>query len=106
MVNGHVFIEYTWSNFFFFTETGGKNYHFIHPSANLINAVNCTIRSAFEYSGQKCSACSRLYVPASLWPEFKERLLTELKDVKVGSPLDPASFTSAVIDARVREFVV
>jgi len=81
-------------------ETGGKNYHFIHPSANLINAVNCTIRSAFEYSGQKCSACSRLYVPASLWPEFKERMLTELKDVKVGSPLDPSSFTSAVIDAR------
>ena len=43
-------------------ECDGKNYHFIHPSA-----VN-TIRSAFEYSGQKCSACSRLYVPKSKWP--------------------------------------
>lgn len=48
-------------------ECGGKNYHFIHPSADVESVINSTIKSAFEYGGQKCSACSRLYVPRSLW---------------------------------------
>jgi 1-pyrroline-5-carboxylate dehydrogenase len=81
-------------------ECGGKNFHFVHPSADILSAVNNTLRSAFEYSGQKCSACSRLYVSQSRWPEFKHLLLTALKDVKVGSPLDPTAFLSAVIDER------
>ncbi len=50
-------------------ECGGKNFHFIHPSADVDSVVSGTIRSAFEYQGQKCSACSRLYVPESLWPK-------------------------------------
>lgn len=50
-------------------ECGGKNYHFVHPTANVTSVVHGTIRSSFEYCGQKCSACSRLYVPQSLWPE-------------------------------------
>lgn len=81
-------------------ETGGKNFHFVHPSADMVNVVNCTIRSAFEYSGQKCSACSRLYVPASHWSYIREQFVKELKDLKLGSPLDPTSFISAVIDSR------
>lgn len=48
-------------------ECGGKNFHFVHRSANVQHVVNSTLRGAFEYSGQKCSACSRLYVPTSLW---------------------------------------
>lgn len=48
-------------------ECGGKNYHFVHPSADVESVVNGTIKSAFEYNGQKCSACSRAYVPESLW---------------------------------------
>ena len=48
-------------------ECGGKNFHFIHPSADVDSVVTSTIRSAFEYNGQKCSACSRMYVPKSLW---------------------------------------
>ena len=48
-------------------ECGGKNYHFVHPSADVETVVNGTIRSAFEYCGQKCSACSRMYVPETLW---------------------------------------
>jgi 1-pyrroline-5-carboxylate dehydrogenase len=48
-------------------ECGGKNFHFVHASADVDTVVNATLRGAFEYSGQKCSACSRLYVPASLW---------------------------------------
>ncbi|KAJ8940003.1 hypothetical protein NQ318_012925, partial [Aromia moschata] len=50
-------------------ECGGKNYHFVHPTADVDTVVNGTIRSAFEYCGQKCSACSRMYVPESLWPQ-------------------------------------
>jgi len=82
-------------------ECGGKNFHFIHKSADLESAVNHTIRSAYEYSGQKCSACSRLYIAESVWPEFKHQLLTSLKNVKVGSPLSNESFLSAVIDNKV-----
>lgn len=83
------------------TECGGKNFHFVHESANIRNAVNCTIRSAFEYTGQKCSACSRLYVPASKWPEFRDSLLEAHKQMKVGSPMEFDTFTSAVIDEKV-----
>lgn len=52
-------------------ECGGKNYHLVHPSADVTSVVNGTLRSAFEYCGQKCSACSRLYVPESLWPKVR-----------------------------------
>ena len=82
-------------------ECGGKNFHFVHESADLTSVVNHTVRSAYEYSGQKCSACSRLYIAESVWPEFKQQLLTTLKDVKVGSPLSDDSFLSAVIDDKV-----
>lgn len=50
-------------------ECGGKNFHLVHRSADMATVVNATLRGAFEYSGQKCSATSRLYVPASLWPQ-------------------------------------
>lgn len=49
-------------------ECGGKNYHFVHPSADVDTVAASTIRSAFEFCGQKCSACSRAYIPESLWP--------------------------------------
>ena len=66
-------------------ETGGKNFHLVHPSAEVKNAVVQTIRAAFEYSGQKCSALSRLYVPKSLWEGgFKDLLLSEVAKIKVG----------------------
>ncbi|KAH8881273.1 delta-1-pyrroline-5-carboxylate dehydrogenase [Thozetella sp. PMI_491] len=80
-------------------ETGGKNFHLIHSSAEIENAVVQTVRGAFEYQGQKCSATSRLYVPASIWPEFKARLAEEVKNLKVGSPLDHANFVGPVIHA-------
>ncbi|KAM5132515.1 delta-1-pyrroline-5-carboxylate dehydrogenase, mitochondrial [Mantella aurantiaca] len=82
-------------------ECGGKNFHFVHKSADAESAVNGAIRSAFEYSGQKCSACSRLYLPDSLWPQIKARLLEEHANIKVGNPADDFStFTSAVIDEK------
>ncbi|KAL1747273.1 Aldehyde/histidinol dehydrogenase [Schizophyllum fasciatum] len=66
-------------------ETGGKNFHLVHPTAEVKNAVIQTVRAAFEYSGQKCSALSRLYVPRSLWEGgFKDLLLAEVAKIKVG----------------------
>ncbi|XP_074595436.1 delta-1-Pyrroline-5-carboxylate dehydrogenase 1 [Brevipalpus obovatus] len=81
-------------------ECGGKNYHFVHPSADTMNVAVNTVRSAFEYSGQKCSACSRLYVPKSKWPEIKDKISSICDQLKIGSPLDHQTFTSAVIDGK------
>lgn len=81
-------------------ECGGKNYHFVHNKANVESVINGTIRSSFEYSGQKCSACSRMYVPESLWPEIKDGLINEQKKLLIGDPTDYKTFTSAVIDDK------
>ncbi|NWZ98891.1 AL4A1 protein, partial [Nesospiza acunhae] len=82
-------------------ECGGKNFHVLHRSADVGSAVNGTLRSAFEFGGQKCSACSRLYAPASLWPHIKEKLLEEHGKIKVGDPTqDFGTFFSAVIDDK------
>ncbi|KAK1730296.1 delta 1-pyrroline-5-carboxylate dehydrogenase-like protein [Colletotrichum acutatum] len=81
-------------------ETGGKNFHLVHGSADVRNAVVNTVRGAFEYQGQKCSATSRLYVAESIWPEFKEMLLQETKGLKVGSPEQVDNFIGPVIHER------
>ena len=88
-------------DFDFVLECGGKNFHFVHSSANIESVVNGTIRSAFEYGGQKCSACSRMYIPESKWPLIRDRLIEEVKKIKLGSPLEAESFFSAVIDDKV-----
>ncbi|PWA13843.1 hypothetical protein CCH79_00019172 [Gambusia affinis] len=83
-------------------ECGGKNFHFVHSSADVRSVVLGTIRSAFEYGGQKCSACSRMYVPDSSWPQIREQLLDIHKDIRVGDPVeDFSTFFSAVIDDKV-----
>lgn len=81
-------------------ECGGKNYHFIHPTADVESVVTSTIRSAFEYCGQKCSACSRMYVPRSLYEPIKEGLVKELSKLKVGDVTDFSVFMGAVIDDK------
>lgn len=82
-------------------ECGGKNFHFVHKSADVQSVVTGSIRSAFEYGGQKCSACSRMYVPDSLWPQIKEGLLAIHKEIKLGDPAeDFSTFLSAVIDDK------
>lgn len=75
-------------------ECGGKNFHFVHSSADVDSVVSGTVRSAFEYGGQKCSACSRLYVPQSLWPQIKGRLLEEHSRIKVGDVSGPSAAPS------------
>jgi len=81
-------------------ETGGKDFIFLHPSADVDQAVTALVRGAFEYQGQKCSACSRAYIPESLWPEVKEKLIAMLARVKMGDVRDFDNFLNAVIDER------
>ncbi|KAI4735461.1 delta-1-pyrroline-5-carboxylate dehydrogenase 1 [Aureobasidium sp. EXF-12298] len=78
-------------------ETGGKNFHLVHPSADVHNAVINTVRGAFEYQGQKCSATSRAYFPASLWSSIKEGLKSETENLKIGDPEDYSNFIGPVI---------
>ncbi|KAJ3370113.1 1-pyrroline-5-carboxylate dehydrogenase [Allomyces macrogynus ATCC 38327] len=79
-------------------ETGGKNMHMVHKSADPRQVVLQTIRSAFEYQGQKCSACSRAYIPDNLWPEIKAGLIAEAKRIKVGPVTDFTNFVTPVIN--------
>jgi 1-pyrroline-5-carboxylate dehydrogenase len=79
-------------------ETGGKDFIFADPTADRQALVIAMVRGAFEYQGQKCSAASRAYIPASIWPDVKERLGKELAAVKMGPPEDFTNFVNAVID--------
>lgn len=84
-------------------ETGGKNFHLIHNSASVNHSVLSTLRGAFEFQGQKCSATSRVYVPESMWPEFKEKLTAAMKTITIGNTSDPAllnAFMGPVIHAQ------
>jgi 1-pyrroline-5-carboxylate dehydrogenase len=78
-------------------ETGGKNFHLVHPTADVHNAVINTVRGAFEYQGQKCSACSRAYIPSSLAEPFISGLVSETRKLKIGDPDDFANFIGPVI---------
>ncbi|RSM19904.1 hypothetical protein CDV31_001264 [Fusarium ambrosium] len=78
-------------------ETSGKNFHLVHNSADISSAVKHTIRASFEYAGQKCSACSRLYIPASKSKQFLDELKAELSSVKVGAPEKFENFYGPVI---------
>ena len=78
-------------------ETGGKNFHLVHRSADIRNAVVNTVRGAFEYQGQKCSAASRAYIPSSLWSTFKEGLVQETEKLGMGEPADFEAFIGPVI---------
>jgi 1-pyrroline-5-carboxylate dehydrogenase len=79
-------------------ETGGKDYIFVHPSADLEEAATGIVRGAFEYQGQKCSACSRVYAPASRWTELKAIVLEMMGRIRMGDPRDFGNFMNAVID--------
>ncbi|WP_068401505.1 L-glutamate gamma-semialdehyde dehydrogenase [Kribbia dieselivorans] len=81
-------------------ETGGKDFVLVHPSADPQVVATALIRGAFEYSGQKCSAASRAYLPRTLWTAMRDDLLGQIEAIPVGSPKDPANFTGALIDDR------
>ena len=81
-------------------ETGGKDFVVAHKSANVDVVVTALCRGAFEYQGQKCSAASRAYLPSNLAEEIKEKLIAEIKTMKMGSVEDFSCFVNAVIDEK------
>lgn len=81
-------------------ETGGKDFVFVHPDADVDAVVAALARGAFEYQGQKCSAASRAYLPSNLAKEIKEKLIKEIKTMKMGVVDDFTNFVNAVIDEK------
>ncbi len=81
-------------------ETGGKDFVFAHSSADIESLVTALVRGAFEFQGQKCSAASRAYIPESIWPKVKQRLVEEVNTIKMGDIEDFTNFMGAVIDAK------
>jgi 1-pyrroline-5-carboxylate dehydrogenase len=87
-------------------ETGGKDFIFMHPSADARGTAINLIRGSFEYQGQKCSACSRAYIPESRWPEVEALLRAEVPHVTMGPTDDLANFMGAVIDEPAHRNIV
>jgi 1-pyrroline-5-carboxylate dehydrogenase len=81
-------------------ETGGKDFIVAHASADVDALAVAIVRGGFEYQGQKCSAASRVYVPASIWPGVRDRVVAMIKDIKVGDITDFRNFMGAVIDEK------
>jgi 1-pyrroline-5-carboxylate dehydrogenase len=81
-------------------ETGGKDFIVVHGSADAEASSTAIIRGAFEYQGQKCSAASRVYIAASVWPAIKELLKRDLASLKIGPTEDFGNFVNAVIDEK------
>jgi 1-pyrroline-5-carboxylate dehydrogenase len=81
-------------------ETGGKDFIVAHPSADVDAVATAILRGSFEYQGQKCSAASRVYAPANLWPELRERLADQVASIKMGDVADFENFMGAVIDDK------
>ncbi len=87
-------------------ETGGKDFIVIHESADIEAAATGVVRGAFEYQGQKCSACSRVYAPASKWPELKNKILNMVSRIKMGDVRDYENFINAVIDEKAYDSIM
>lgn len=81
-------------------ETGGKDFILAHETADVDVLVAAIVRGAFEFQGQKCSAASRVYIPNTIWPAVKEKLVKEMATLKMGPTEDFTNFINAVIDER------
>ena len=79
-------------------ETGGKDFILVHESADIQATATAISRGAFEYQGQKCSAASRAYIPSNIWPQIRDRVLSDLESFKMGPVDDFSNFINAVID--------
>src|SRR5215207_9757123 len=81
-------------------ETGGKDFILAHPSADVDALAVGIVRGAYEYQGQKCSAASRAYIPDTLWPAVRDRVMAMIEDIRMGDVADFRNFMGAVIDRR------
>ena len=79
-------------------ETGGKDFIFVHPSADKKAVATAAFCGAFEFQGQKCSAASRMYIPKSLWPDVLSDMKRMASEVKMGDVKDATNYINAVID--------
>ena len=79
-------------------ETGGKDFVFVHPSADALQVAVALVRGAYEFQGQKCSAASRAYLPKSLWEGIKNEMGRMLSEIKMGPVTDHRNMVNAVID--------
>jgi len=90
-------------------ETGGKDFIFAHKDADVDGLVVAALRGAFEYQGQKCSAASRMFIPKSIWADFKQKYVAEVNKIKMGPAEDFTNFMTAVIDNAafnsIREYI-
>jgi 1-pyrroline-5-carboxylate dehydrogenase len=90
-------------------ETGGKDFILAHPSADVDALAVAMVRGAYEYQGQKCSAASRAYIPDTLWPAVRDRVVAMIGDIRMGDVADFRNFMGAVIDrrafTRIREYL-
>jgi 1-pyrroline-5-carboxylate dehydrogenase len=90
-------------------ETGGKDFIFVHSSADPAEVATAINRGAFEYQGQKCSAASRAYVPKSTWAKIKEIMLKQIDQIRMGDPCDFSNFMNAIIDksaySSIKEYI-
>ena len=87
-------------------ETGGKDFIFVHESADIDVVVTALIRGAYEYQGQKCSAASRAYIPSNLWDSIKDNLIDQAGTIKMGDIVDFSTFMGAVIDQAAFDTIV
>ncbi|MEA3297051.1 MAG: L-glutamate gamma-semialdehyde dehydrogenase [candidate division Zixibacteria bacterium] len=87
-------------------ETGGKDFIVAHSSANADQLSTAILRGSFEFQGQKCSASSRCYIPKSLWPQVKTKLVKDVGELKMGDPEDFTNFVNAVIDEAAFDSIV
>jgi 1-pyrroline-5-carboxylate dehydrogenase len=81
-------------------ETGGKDFILAHPSADVDALAIGIVRGAYEYQGQKCSAASRAYIPDTIWPAVRDRVVSMIEDIRMGDVADFRNFMGAVIDRR------
>lgn len=90
-------------------ETGGKDFIVAHRSADVKALAVAIARGSFEYQGQKCSAASRVYVPQSMWPEVRDRVIAMMREMRMGDVRDFRTFVGAVIDkkafAKISEYL-
>jgi len=78
-------------------ETGGKDFIFAHHTADIQTVVTAITRGGYEFQGQKCSAASRIYLPASIADEILAGVVENIKSFSIGSPEDMNNFITAVI---------
>jgi 1-pyrroline-5-carboxylate dehydrogenase len=86
-------------------ETGGKDFILAHPSADVVPLAVAIVRGGYENQGQKCSAASRIYVPRSLWPALRDRVLGMIRELRVGDVADFRTCLGAVIDRGAYETI-